>query len=96
MLKEWRTFKEHATAKSLNAFSHQETYSTTTEPEELKLKLSQFLSAKGFKFKFRVQEDGSELIAAKAGTHQRWGYIFTHVAMVVILFGGLLDGNFPF
>ena len=96
MLKEWRTFKEHATAKSLNAFSHQETYSTTTEPEELKLKLSQFLSAKGFKFKFRTQEDGSELIAAKAGTHQRWGYIFTHVAMVVILLGGLLDGNLPF
>jgi cytochrome c biogenesis protein len=96
MLKEWRTFKEHATAKSLNAFSHQETYSTTTEPEELKLKLSQFLSAKEFKFKFRTQEDGSELIAAKAGTHQRWGYIFTHVAMVVILLGGLLDGNLPF
>lgn len=96
MLKEWRTFKEHATAKSLNAFSHQETYSTTAEPEELKLKLSQFLSAKGFKFKFRTQEDGSELIAAKAGTHQRWGYIFTHVAMVVILLGGLLDGNLPF
>lgn len=96
MLKEWRTFKEHATEKSLNAFSHQETYSTNAAPEELKQKLIQFLTAKGFQFKFRTQEDGSELIAAKAGTHQRWGYIFTHVAMVVILFGGLLDGNLPF
>jgi len=96
MLKEWRTFKEHATEKSLNAFSHQETYSTNAAPEELKQKLIQFLTAKGFQFKFRTQEDGSELIAAKAGTHQRWGYIFTHVAMVIILFGGLLDGNLPF
>ncbi len=96
MLKEWRTFKEHATEKSLNAFSHQETYSTNTSADKLKHKLTQFLAAKGFQYKFRTQEDGSELIAAKAGTHQRWGYIFTHVAMVVILFGGLLDGNLPF
>lgn len=96
MLKEWRTFKEHATEKSLNAFSHQETYATNATPDELKQKLVQFLTAKGFKFKFKTHDDGSELIAAKAGTHQRWGYIFTHVAMVVILFGGLLDGNLPF
>ena len=96
MLKEWRTFKEHATEKSLNAFSHQETYATSANSDELKQKLLTFLTAKGFQFKLRTQDDGSELIAAKAGTHQRWGYIFTHVAMVVILFGGLLDGNLPF
>jgi len=96
MLKEWRTFKEHATEKSLNAFSHQETYATSANSDELKQKLLAFLTAKGFQFKLRTQDDGSELIAAKAGTHQRWGYIFTHVAMVVILFGGLLDGNLPF
>lgn len=96
MLKEWRTFKEHATEKSLNAFSHQETYATSANSDELKQKLLPFLTAKGFQFKLRTQDDGSELIAAKAGTHQRWGYIFTHVAMVVILFGGLLDGNLPF
>jgi len=96
MIKEWRTFKEHATEKSLNAFSHQETYSTTSNLDELKQQLTQFLIAKGFQYKFRTQADGSELIAAKAGTHQRWGYIFTHVAMVIILFGGLLDGNLPF
>lgn len=96
MLKEWRTFKEHATEKSLNAFSHQETYATSANSDELKQKLLTFLTAKDFQFKLRTQDDGSELIAAKAGTHQRWGYIFTHVAMVVILFGGLLDGNLPF
>ena len=36
------------------------------------------------------------MIAAKAGTHQRLGYIFTHSAMAIIFFGGLLDGNLPF
>jgi cytochrome c biogenesis protein len=96
MLKEWRTFKEGATEKSLNAFSHQATYETNLEMYALKQRLTHFLNAKGFQYKFKTQSDGSELIAAKAGTHQRWGYIFTHVAMIVILFGGLLDGNLPF
>jgi cytochrome c biogenesis protein len=96
MLKEWRTFKEGATEKSLNAFSHQATYETNLEMDALKQRLTHFLNAKGFQYKFKTQSDGSELIAAKAGTHQRWGYIFTHVAMIVILFGGLLDGNLPF
>jgi cytochrome c biogenesis protein len=96
MIKEWRTFKDHASEKSLNAFSHQATFSMNASMETTKLDLTKFLQAKGFQYKFRTQENGSELIAAKAGTHQRWGYIFTHVAMIVILFGGLLDGNLPF
>lgn len=96
MLKEWRTFKENATEKSLNAFSHQANFETTEDKEVLKHKLLPFLTAKGFQYKIKPQADGSELIAAKAGTHQRWGYVFTHVAMIVILFGGLLDGNLPF
>lgn len=96
MIKEWRAFKEYVTEKSLNAFSHQATFLPNTSSEKTKQQLLQFLHAKGFKYKIRKHDDGSELIAAKAGTHQRWGYIFTHVAMVVILFGGLLDGNLPF
>lgn len=105
MIKEWRTFREHATEKSLNAFSHQATYTVNssivnTSPinsnlENTKQQLTQFLHAKGFKYKFKTQADGSELIVAKAGTHQRLGYIFTHAAIVIICFGGLLDGNLP-
>lgn len=95
MIKEWRTFKEQATEKSLNAFSHQAVYTTNSSLENTKQQLTQFLQAKGFKFKLKTKTDGSELIAAKAGTHQRLGYIFTHTAMVIIFFGGLLDGNLP-
>ena len=95
MIKEWRTFKEQVTEKSLNVFSHQAIYPTNSNLENTKQQLTQFLKAKSFKFKFKTQTDGSELIAAKAGTHQRLGYIFTHSAMVIIFFGGLLDGNLP-
>lgn len=99
MVKEWKTFKEQATEKSLKAFSHQHTYpyaSLENSQENIKQQLLAFLKAKGFTYKLKSQADGSELIAAKAGTHQRLGYIFTHAAIVIICFGGLLDGNLPF
>ncbi|MES2499449.1 MAG: cytochrome c biogenesis protein ResB [Pseudomonadota bacterium] len=100
MVREWKTFKEHAAEKSLRAFSHQASFKYPPHQQsanmvETRNKLAQYLSEQGFKFKFNSQRNGDELIAAKAGTHQRLGYIFTHVAMVVIFFGGLLDGNLP-
>ena len=104
MIKEWRSYKEKVTEKSLHAFSHQETYSLHSQAiakidnagiEERKQQLTQFLQAKGFTYKFNTLSDGNELIAAKIGTYQRLGYIFTHCAMVIIFFGGLLDGNLP-
>lgn len=97
MIKEWKTFKEQATEKSLHAFSHQAVYqANATSMDDVKTQLMQFLVFKGFKFKTKMQEDGSEMIAAKAGTHQRLGYILTHLAIVVICLGGLMDGNLPF
>ena len=106
MVREWKTFKEHAAEKSLRAFSHQTSFkypantqsanlAETLNKTEIQNKLAQYLAQQGFKFKFKTQQNGDELIAAKAGTHQRLGYIFTHVAMVIIFFGGLLDGNLP-
>ena len=96
MLREMRVWREHATEKSLRAFSHQHEYQAIGSPEEIKAKLARFLTTRGFRFKTVVQADGSELIAAKAGTYQRLGYIFTHAAIVVICVGGLIDGNVPF
>ena len=101
MVREWKTFKEHAAEKSLRAFSHQASFNLPSDNSQgdaavTKAKLANYLASQGFKFKFNTQQNGDELIAAKAGTHQRLGYIFTHVAMVIIFFGGLLDGNLPF
>ncbi|PKO25900.1 MAG: cytochrome C biogenesis protein [Betaproteobacteria bacterium HGW-Betaproteobacteria-8] len=96
MLREMRVWREHATEKSLRAFSHQHEYQASGTAEEVKTKLARFLTARGFRFKTVQQKDGGELIAAKAGSYQRLGYIFTHVAIVVICVGGLIDGNVPF
>ena len=95
MLKELKTYKEGATEKSLRAFEYKNSYSTAQDTATVKQKLLAFLAAKGFSYKLKPQPDGSELIAAKAGTYQRLGYILTHTAIVIICFGGLLDGNLP-
>ncbi len=95
MLKELKAYRENATEKSLRAFSHQREYTYARNADEIKSVLTQFLVARGFRFKAIQQKDGGELIAAKAGSYQRLGYIFTHLAIVIICIGGLMDGNVP-
>ncbi|WP_029147949.1 cytochrome c biogenesis protein ResB [Methylophilus sp. 5] len=95
MVKEWRVYKEHATEKSLRLFGHQASLTTQQPAAALQAQLSAFLSIERYSFKTRQQDNGDVLIAAKLGTHQRLGYIFTHAAIIVICFGGLLDGNLP-
>ncbi len=96
MLKEWQVYKEHASEKSLRLFEHQASLAASSSMATVQPQLEAFLTAQRYRFKTRQQENGDVLIAAKLGTHQRLGYIFTHVAIVVICFGGLLDGNLPF
>ena len=95
MLKELKAYKEGVTEKSLRAFAHQQNFEISSDYASTKQKLLSFLGAKNFRYKLKVQPDGGELIAAKAGSYQRLGYILTHTAIVVICFGGLLDGNLP-
>ena len=96
MLRELRAYREHATEHSLRNFSHQEEYQPVHDAEETKQRLTQFLGTRGFRFKTVSHRDGSQMIAAKAGSYQRLGYIFTHAAIVIICVGGLIDGNVPF
>jgi cytochrome c biogenesis protein len=95
MLKELRAYREQSTEKSLRAFSHQHEYNSAQRLEQIRQDLNHFLTVRGFRFRTVKQADGSELIAAKAGSYQRLGYIFTHAAIVIICIGGLMDGNVP-
>jgi cytochrome c biogenesis protein len=96
MIKEWKVFKEHATEKSLRAFSHQATFNPSGTLDSSQNKISQYLVDQGYTYKVAPQDNGDMLLAAKIGTHQRLGYILTHAAIVIICFGGILDGNLPF
>jgi cytochrome c biogenesis protein len=96
MLRELRTFREHATENSLRSFSHQREFRISAPLEEVVRGLGEFLTAHGFRYRTVPQDNGNLLLAAKAGSYQRLGYILTHAAIVVICVGGLMDGNVPF
>ena len=42
-----------------------------------------------------VEKDNGTLVAAKQGAANKFGYIFAHCAIVIILLGGLLDSDLP-
>jgi len=94
MLKEMRTFKEKASETSLRNFAHRAEFSNVVQGNAVTT-LQRYLEQRGFQARTVERDNGSTLIAAKIGTSSRWGYVFAHLAIVVICIGGLLDGNVP-
>ncbi|HEZ1147258.1 TPA: cytochrome c biogenesis protein [Neisseria meningitidis] len=87
--REMKSFREKVKEKSLAAMCHSSLLDVKIAPEVAK----RYLEVQGFQGKTINREDGSVLIAAKKGTMNKWGYIFAHVALIVICLGGLIDSN---
>lgn len=85
-----RGYRENASANSLRLMSHHTELDRELACEEV----IDTLANRGYRSRVR-EEKGHVLIAAKKGSFQRLGYLFTHIAIVVICLGGLLDGNVP-
>lgn len=96
MLREMRSFREQAAEVSLRSFAHRAEWRLTAAAGEVPARASAYLTQNGFRYRLgAARPDGSTLIAAKAGSYHRLGYLFTHTGIVVICIGGLLDGNLP-
>ncbi|MGB9149063.1 MAG: cytochrome c biogenesis protein ResB [Burkholderiales bacterium] len=95
MLREMRIFKEHASESSLKSFAHRAEFDTAMDQPTAQKNIAMYLQAYGFKSRVQQNESGATLVAAKAGSSHRFGYILTHAAIVIICIGGLIDGNVP-
>jgi len=93
--REMKSFREHVSEQSLNAFKHKHEAPTEHTPEVLAASAQRYLEGQGYKVKNLPREDGV-LLAAKAGSWNRLGYFLAHAAIVIICIGGLLDGNLIF
>jgi len=93
--REMKSFREHVSEQSLNAFKHQHEVATAHAPEALAASAQRYLEGQGYKVKSLPREDGV-LLAAKAGSWNRLGYFLAHSAIVLICIGGLMDGNLVF
>ena len=93
--REMKSFREHVSEQSLNAFKHKHEVTTTQTPEALAASAQRYLEGQGYKVKNLPREEGV-LLAAKAGSWNRLGYFLAHSAIVMICIGGLMDGNLIF
>ena len=97
MLREMRNFREQASERSLQHIHHRAEFEFTAASPSVIENATRHLTASGFRFRTVSRGEGGEdtLIAAKAGSYHRAGYLLAHCGIVIICIGGLLDGNIP-
>jgi cytochrome c biogenesis protein len=94
MIKDMRNYRENAKEVSLRHFAHHVSLHHEQPFAEAQQKVVDYLKQEGFKSRVASKEDGV-LVAAKAGSGNRLGYILAHSAIVLICVGGLFDGDLP-
>ena len=94
ILKDFLVFKDSLEERSLLSFTHH--FVIKNKKSVNTSKILHYLKQAKFKIKEKSKENGDVLIIAKKGNYQRLGYILTHIGVVVICLGGLLDGNLIF
>jgi cytochrome c biogenesis protein len=94
ILRDWRRFKESIRESSLRAFPYRWEGMLATDANAAQQALQTWLTRQGYRFKVDCRSDGL-MLAARRGASNRLGYIATHLAIIVICVGGLLDSGLP-
>lgn len=92
MIKDMRNLRTHVQSKSLRAMHHQKQWSVDADAGNSATILEATLSNLGFRAKQTVKSD-EILVSAMRGGMNRLGYILTHLAIIIICIGGLIDSN---
>ncbi|CAN7181049.1 cytochrome c biogenesis protein ResB [Trinickia sp. LjRoot230] len=94
MIADMKSWKVKVREGSLRAFHHKAEFIASGSRADVAARLGALLGKLGYRFVVRESE-GATLIAAKRGAMTKLGYIFAHLAIVIICLGGLLDSNLP-
>lgn len=97
MLREMRSWRDNVQLSSLSRFKHQHQWSlqAATSTDETAKKATQLLKHKGYQTKI-IEGESHTLLIGRKGRYNRMGYILTHLGIIVICLGGLLDSQLPF
>ncbi|MGC9385597.1 MAG: cytochrome c biogenesis protein ResB [Hydrogenovibrio sp.] len=87
-----KDMKQYSETLSLNAYQHQPHHLTYTPMAFNAAEAEAILKEQGFKTKVHQRDDGVTVAGLK-GRWNRLGYIFTHVSIIIICVGALLDSN---
>ncbi|MEY4883171.1 MAG: hypothetical protein RIS34_1025 [Pseudomonadota bacterium] len=91
-----KVYKENIREQSLKAFGHRAAATLAETPEAAARRIGHMLVGGGWRVKLQQRNTptGSGwMVAAKAGSVNKLGYIAAHSAIVLVCVGGLLDGD---
>jgi cytochrome c biogenesis protein len=92
ILADLKIYKEGMREQSLQAFGHKAQAALTETSAVAADRIARQLAGSGWKVKLQQRDNGT-MIAAKAGSANKLGYIAAHSAIVLVCIGGLLDGD---
>lgn len=94
MIKDMRSWRENVREVSLRNFHHKSEWTTALPRAELARQTAARLVDAGYAAKI-VEKDKGTLVAARKGAANKFGYIFAHSSIIIILVGGMLDSDLP-
>ncbi|NHZ88221.1 cytochrome c biogenesis protein ResB [Massilia sp. CCM 8733] len=94
MIKDMRSWRENVRETSLRNFHHKAEWTAQLSRAELAAQSAARLVDAGYSAKI-VEKDNGTLVAAKKGAANKFGYIFAHSSIIIILVGGMLDSDIP-
>jgi cytochrome c biogenesis protein len=94
MMRDMRSWRDTVREESLRNFHHKSEWTAPLGSRALAEQSALRLGHAGYKVKIVEKEHGT-LVAAKKGAGNKFGYIFAHTAIIVILLGGMLDSELP-
>ncbi|MDR9436702.1 MAG: cytochrome c biogenesis protein ResB [Thiohalophilus sp.] len=92
MLRDMRHFRLNMKEKSLRVMRNFREWTLNDSPQQVEQTFTQYFNNKGYRAR-RKEHEGVTILALMKGQMNRLGYLFTHVGIVVICIGGLMDGN---
>ncbi len=94
MIKDMRSWRANVREVSLRNFHHKTEWTAPLPAAALAVQTAERLAHAGYRTKI-VDKPNGILVAAKKGAANKFGYIFAHSSIIIILVGGMLDSDLP-
>jgi cytochrome c biogenesis protein len=92
ILADLKSYKEGVREQSLQAHHHKAIGESGSNPQMALAEVGKTLTEFGWKARVQQRDNGT-MVAARKGAANKIGYLAAHSAIVLILVGGVLDGN---
>jgi cytochrome c biogenesis protein len=92
----WREvtrYRDHVRARSLTALRNHRRWELAIRPETAASLASGVMGRGGYRRRASERSGGTRVIAGMKGRANRLGYVMTHLAVVIIAVGALIDAN---